>query len=332
MKLLYRALTACLLLASATALAEAGVSVVRVGSESADALAVARSLLRIPAFQLAELGTDDATRRRHVVEKFLVPELQGAAEARARGLDKRPQAADRMRELYSRAMDAELSRLVATEHPVTDADIQKYFDEHRERFEAPRRVRIWRIAVDNEELAKKIILEAQGAGGPARWRNLAREHSLDLATKLRDGDLGFVGPDGTTETPTLRVDPALFEAVDQLSDGQLLPRPLKLPTGISVLWRRGSLPALARTVAQEAPAIRTLLARERLEQARQNLLTDLRKQGLAAFDAELLETLPDAIFAPPAASAGATPVPSLPSAQPAPAGAVTPQPGERGTR
>jgi len=61
-----------------------------------------------------------------------------------------------------------------------------------------------------KQLAKRIIAESQGAGGPARWRNFARDNSLDAATKLRDGDLGFVRPDGSTETPQLRVDPLAF--------------------------------------------------------------------------------------------------------------------------
>ncbi|MDF3072280.1 MAG: peptidyl-prolyl cis-trans isomerase, partial [Polyangiaceae bacterium] len=272
----------------------------------------------------------DAARRRAVVEKLLVPELQGAAEARARGIDKKPRTADRIKELYARAMGAELARLTLTNDPVTDADVQKYFDEHRERFETPRRVRIWRILVNDEALAKKIIAESRGAGGPAKWRAFARDSSLDSATKFRDGDLGFVRPDGQTETPQLRVDPELFAAVDKLRDGELLAEPLRLASGIAVVWRRGSLPAISRTVAQEAPAIRTLLTRERQEGARKKLLSELRAQRVKLQDAHLLETLTDASFAPPGASAKS--LPPLPSATAAPAGAETPQPGDRGTR
>jgi hypothetical protein len=259
-----------------------------------------------------------------------VPELRGAAEARALGLDKRPRTADRIRELYARAMDAELARSAAEQSPVTDADVQKYFDDHRERFEVPRRVRIWRILVGDEALAKRIIAESQGAGGPAKWRSFARDDSLDAATKLRDGDLGFVRPDGSTETPQLRVDPALFAAVDGLADGAIAPEPLHVAAGFAVVWRRGSLPALTRTVAQESAAIRTLLTRERLEAARKSLLAELRRQRVKLLDVQLLETLPDSTFAPAASSARS--MPPLPSASPAPAGAETPKPGESGTR
>ena len=161
--------------------------------------------------------------------------------------------------------------------------------------------------VKDLELAKKIIADSQGAPGPAKWRNYASDNSLDTATKFRDGDLGFVRPDGSTETPQLRVDPALFAAVDKVQDGQIVPEPLQVQAGIAVVWRRGSLPAISRTVAQEAAAIRTLLTRQRLEAARQNLIAELRKQSLKAYDAQLLELLPDGMFAPPEGSARSLP-------------------------
>jgi len=331
MSKLYRFCALSLALASASAFAaDAPRPVLRAGSETADAAAVARALQRVPPFQLAALGADDAARRRAVVEQQLVPELQRAAEARARGIDKRPRTADRLRELYARAMEAELARRTAEQQPILEADVQKYFDEHRERFETPRRIRIWRILVNDEALAKKIIAESQGAPGPAKWRAFARESSLDTATKFRDGDLGFVRADGSTETPQLRVDPALFAAVEKLSDGQIAPEPLRLSSGIAVVWRRGTLPPISRTVAQEGPAIRTVLTRQRLEAARQALVAELRKASLSAYDTQLLELLPDATFAP--AEPPARPLPALPSGSPAPAGAAKPEPGERGTR
>jgi hypothetical protein len=322
-----RPLLMCSMLLGSVAFAADVPPVVRAGAETADAAAVSRALAQVPAFQLAALGATDSERRKVVVEKLLVPELLAAAEARALGLDKQPRTQDRLRELYAHAVESELARGVSA---VSDAEVQAYFDQHRERFEVPRRIRIWRILVADEALAKRIIGESRGAGGPAKWRNFARDSSLDAATKFRDGDLGFVRPDGSTETPQLRVDPALFAAVDKLADGELVPEPLQVQAGFAVVWRRGSLPAITRSVAQEAPAIRGVLARERLEAARRQLLDELRRQRVKLFDLQLLETLPDAMFAP--AEASARSLPPLPSSSPAPAGAETPKPGESGTR
>jgi hypothetical protein len=73
-----------------------------------------------------------------------------------------------------------------------------------------------------------------------------------------------------------------------------------------------------------------VLTRQRLEAARTQLLGELRKQRVKSLDAQLLETLPDATFAPP--SAAPSSLPPLPSASAAPAGAETPKLGESGTR
>src|SRR6266496_3235334 len=102
MRRFHRFSALALALASVSAFAaDSGAPVVSAGREAADAAAVARAFGRVPAFQLAELGPDAAARRHAVVERLLTPELRGAAEARAQGLDKQPRTADRLRELYS---------------------------------------------------------------------------------------------------------------------------------------------------------------------------------------------------------------------------------------
>jgi peptidyl-prolyl cis-trans isomerase C len=314
---------------SGPALAADG-ALLRVGPEQADAAAVARALERVPVFQLRELGTNDAERRRAVVERRLVPELRAAAEAKARGLHRKPEVQARVRELQARVFEEKLARDAALARPVTDAEVKQYFEQNRQRFDTPQRIRVWRILVKDEALARRIIAQAHGREGPKRWSDFAREHSLDTATKLRDGDLGFVRPDGSTEAPRVRVDPAIFKAVERLRDGEIAREPLAQGENFAVLWRRGSLPPVTRSLEQETSAIRTLLTRERREQARAELLSRLRKEHLEVHELGLLETLPDSAFempAPEVTAAKPQPSPTLPKAS-----AVTPTPGERGTR
>jgi peptidyl-prolyl cis-trans isomerase C len=144
---------------------------------------------------------------------------------------------------------------------------------------------------DDEALAKKIIEDSQGADGLKRWSQYARESSLDKATQLREGDLGFVHADGNTDAPTLRVDPALFAAADHLADGELAKQPLREGSHWAVIWRRGSQPAILRTVTQEGGSIRQVLERERLETARQALLRELRAKYVNKTNESLLDTV-----------------------------------------
>ncbi len=250
-----------LLLGASTVLAAAGKPVAQVGSESVSAEALTRRLAKIPDFQRAALGSTPDLLKRSVLQSELIPELLYAQEATRLKLDSQPGAQQRSRELLREAIERQIQKETAAQSPVTNDDIRGYFEANRGRFETPRRVHIWRILTDDEALAKKIIAESKGIDSVQRWSQFARDDSLDKATHLRNGDLGFVHPDGNTDTPTLRVDAALFAAADKLSDGELSPEPLKEGLHFAVIWRRGSIKGVTRTVAQEENSIRQVLER-----------------------------------------------------------------------
>ncbi|HKO46715.1 MAG TPA: peptidyl-prolyl cis-trans isomerase [Polyangiaceae bacterium] len=293
--------------------------VAHVGPAAITSEALSRRLLQIPDFQRAALADTPDKLKRAVLETWLVPELLYAQEAERLQLGRRPGVERRERELLRQAMDRELRAEAAQRSPVSTSEIQTYFEANRARFETPRRLHVWRILSDDEALAKKILAESKGVDGIQRWSQFARENSLDKATHLRNGDLGFIHPDGNTDTPTLRVDPALFSAADQLQDGELASEPFKEGGHFAVIWRRGSLKGTTRTLAQETGSIRQLLERQRLESARTELLATLRSKHLGQSNEALLESFafsPEGLPARAAASARA--------AHPAAAGSSVP--------
>ena len=318
---------AVLLLLSASAVFGADAKpVARVGKEAISADALTRRLARIPEFQRAALGDTPDKLKQAVLSTQLIPELLYAQEAERLELQEQPALRQRERERLREAMDRELRRESAAQTPVTSADIQAYFEANRSRFETPRRIHVWRILTDDEALAKKIIAESTGVDGVQRWSTFARDSSLDKATHLRNGDLGFVHPDGNTDTPTLRVDPALFTAAEPLADGELLPEPLKQGLHFAVIWRRGSMKAITRTLAQEEGAIRQVLERQRLELSRDELLGALRAKYVTASNEALLESFHFDSEGLPARQLEARP------AHPAAAGSNAPTQTERGER
>ncbi len=265
--------------------------IAKVGNETVSTADLSRRLARIPEFQRAALGDTPDKLKRQVLETLIVPDLLYAAEGARLKLGDRPSLRDREREILRQAMDHELRAQTARLAPVTGEDIKAYFEANRARFETPRRIRIWRILTDDEALAKKILEDSQGVDGLKRWSQYARESSLDKATQLREGDLGFVHADGNTDAPTLRVDPALFTSADHLADGELAKEPLREGSHWAVIWRRGSQSAILRTVAQEGGSIRQVLERERLEKARQDLLGELRTKYVSKTNESLLDTV-----------------------------------------
>jgi peptidyl-prolyl cis-trans isomerase C len=296
---------------------------VQVGTASVSVHAIEQRLAAVPDFQRRTFGKTPAEVRRHFVDALLVPELLYAEDARIRNLAATPRARLRIREALARAVGESL-RLEALAKETPDAELRAYYDANHDEYEKPERIRIFRILVDDEALATRILGEAAGSGGPLRWTELARDHSLDAATKLRSGALGFVLPDGRTDVPQVAVDPAIYAAASKVKDGELVPAPVKEGSHLAVVWRRGTLAKVSRPFEGERETIRALLARQRAERALAELREQLRKSELTDENPALLESLPP--DSPPAGSARPASTGSVEPAQP------IPKQSERGLR
>ncbi|HET9931046.1 MAG TPA: peptidyl-prolyl cis-trans isomerase [Polyangiaceae bacterium] len=281
--------------AAAAANADATAPVVRVGELSATGADITRRLSTLSAGQFAAYGGGAEVPRRYV-DEVVVPELAATLEARQRGVDKSPAYRDRERVALRQALEAALKADAIAKKPVTQEDIKAYFEANKARFEQPLAIRLWRILVDDEASAKRIIEQVKDAGSPAKWSELARDSSVDKATNLRQGDLGFVHADGGTDVPQVRVNPALFQAAKDLKDGAVVPTPVHEGAKFAVVWRRGSRPERTRTLEQERDSIRSLLERQRAEDARSSLLTELRQKYLREEHPELLDEIPEGMF------------------------------------
>ena len=270
-----------------------GPVVLTVGSTQLRVADVQSRLAALPAFQRRTLGETPDQIRKNFLHRVLVPELLHAVEAQRRGLGKQDAAvAARINEVLRQAMERALRDRLLREDPPTDEELERYYETNRARYQTPRRIRIWRILVSDEKLARQIIADAQGPNGVAKWSRYARRESKDKATAMRKGELGFVRPDGRTDVPRVRVDPALFAAADTVADGELVPDPVKEGDRFAAVWRRGSLPAVSRSLQQELPALRATLLRRKLQRALDGLVAELRKTHVTRFDESWLEHLP----------------------------------------
>ncbi|MDW8248691.1 MAG: peptidyl-prolyl cis-trans isomerase [Myxococcales bacterium] len=254
------------------------VVVARIGTTTITRGELERRMSKIPRIQLATLGSSEAEIRRNFLEKVVLREHLFSLGATDKKLAERPEVQLRLKENLRNALISQLRAQGADPQQIPAEEIARYYEANRDRFQGPERIQVWRILVATREEAQKILDEVKKPGGEARWKEIAREKSLDKATSERGGDLGFLAPDGHSHEVSVKADQALHAAASRLKDGEICPEPVQEEKQWAVLWRRGSQPAIRRPLELEAPAIRGLLARQKLETAVKEATEKLRKE------------------------------------------------------
>jgi peptidyl-prolyl cis-trans isomerase C len=263
--------------------------VVQVGRRTVSVSELERRWQALPAFQRHALGDSTQTRLLAFIDRWLVPDLlmeqveqshRDQSNARIRVLEK---------SVLQQVLVVRLRAQSETANPVTDADVTSYFESHRQQFDRPERLRLFRILMADEKSANELIQKLKNAPDFDTWRNMAREKSLDRATNMRGGELGFISADGKSDIVELQVDPALFAAAAHIKDGELARKPIREGDKFAVLWRRGHLAAESANLTSVDAAIRLHLKESRVRADYDALLSQLRNQYVRDLKPERLE-------------------------------------------
>jgi peptidyl-prolyl cis-trans isomerase C len=265
--------------------------VVKVGATAITASEIEQRLLSLPTFQLASLGQSADEIRRNAVEKIVVAEAVFAVAAAAKRIDERPAIRDKIVDVLRSARLGALAADLSANPDVGPEAVSRYYEENQARFESPERINVWRILCATRDDAAQILQALKAPRALDRWGDLARERSIDKATAMRGGDLGFLSADGVSTFPTVRADPALVDAARKVKDGAIVPDPIAEGTAFAVVWRRSTAPAVRRTLEQEAPAIRQLLVRQKVEQASRDLVANLRRAKAVEVHPEVVDAI-----------------------------------------
>ncbi|MBK8251787.1 MAG: peptidyl-prolyl cis-trans isomerase [Polyangiaceae bacterium] len=261
----------------------------RVGNRVVTAGELSRRIQSLPPFQLRMFGRTEEEIKRNFLEMVMVRDLllsQGAVDQK---LDEKEEVRDRVRATLRTAM-LQSMRLEAASTPVTDADVEKFYNDNIDKFRAPERIAIWRILVATQEEAAKVIDEMKKDGSVKHWNELAREKSLDKATNMRGGNLGYVAADGKTTEPALTVEPAIYEAAKALKDDlKMSPTPVKEGDKWAVIWRRQSMKAVERSLELEAPGIRQTIVHQRTEAKLKELRDSARNDRVRDVNLEMVD-------------------------------------------
>jgi peptidyl-prolyl cis-trans isomerase C len=268
-------------------------------------------LAALPPFQRATFGADAAAVRRAFLDQVLVPETLESLGAEGQKLGDQQPTSYALERARSQSVLRAIRARLGPESAIPMEDVEKYYDENRARYDTPERLQIWRILCKTKEEAQTVLDAAKKDPTPKQFGELAREHSVDKASNLRAGNLGFIAPDGTSNEPGLRVDVSIVHAAQGVHDGQFAPAPVPEGENYSVVWRKGTLAATKRPVDQVAAQIRDTLWKSRVKDEADKLTAALRAAKVHDLDESLLATLGptpsgDAGSAPHASAAAPT--------------------------
>jgi len=265
--------------------------VAKVGTRVFTISEVERRIATVPAFQLRYFGKSPEEIRRRFVEETLVKDALLVQGAEAEKLSDTIEVAERIRGVLRAALIKKITDEAEAAGPVTDEEVKAYYEANLSKYHAPPRIVLWRITLATREEAQSVIDKVKTDLSPKKWNEIAREQSLDKATNMRGGNLGFVEPNGTTSDPNLKVDAALVTAADKVKDGELVQEPVADDGKWSVVWRRQSMKAVDRPLEMEATQIRITLMRQRADKRVADTLAELRKKSVSETNADLLELL-----------------------------------------
>ncbi|MGZ3475415.1 MAG: peptidylprolyl isomerase, partial [Polyangiales bacterium] len=160
-------------------------------------------------------------------------------------------------------------------------------------------------AITADKAAAEAAL-AKVKADPTRegWPKIVSETSLDPNTKMSSGDLGFVSADAKTTEPKAVVPKEVATAAFALKDGEISAAPVQSTAGWHVIWRKGSVPPITRSLESETPTIRQLLWEQKRESTYKTLVERLRGTTKVEIDEELLPL--------PSVDVGPRPIPRQP--------------------
>lgn len=257
----------------------------------------AATLARMDPFERLRYQSPD--RRKLLLDELIDLELL-ADEARRRGLDQQPETQERVRQMLRDELLSRVRAEVPGPSEVSEADVRRYYDEHRDDFREPERRRVAHIALGSEAEARAVLEKAKQAS-PAEWGKLVAEKSRDPRSKPSAqgmppelaGDLGIVGPPGQPRGDNPQVPEPLRAAVFEIQElGGVLARPIAAGGAFHVVRMTGKTDARDRSFADAERSIRVALVQERIRAREAELQAELEKKYPVTIDEAQLAKIP----------------------------------------
>jgi peptidyl-prolyl cis-trans isomerase C len=246
-----------------------------------------------------------------------------AKEAERQGLDKDPEVQLTLRKIMVQKLVQRSFQDQGAGKELPEAELQKYYDEHKDEFNRPRKARVAAIVFNapagSPERAAKVAaarkalakVKAEEKKNPMVFQQAVAAFSEDAASKGVAGDLGFKSADELEKS----FGKELAQAAFALKPGEVS-GVIEGAQGVYLVRLAGVQEELSRSFDQVKAQINQKLSRERRTKEFDELVKKLRDEANVTVDDKALEAV--AVGGPPPAVPGA-PGPGMPMPMPAPA-------------
>jgi len=267
--------------------------VAKVGERTITLGDFARTLDRMDPFDRLRYQTKE--RRRELLQEMIDVELL-AQEARRRGLDKRPEVQDALRQLYRDALLQKVRDSLPPPGAISADEVKAYYEANAERYTEPERRRVSAIVMTSKAEAEKVLKLAQNVKSAAEWGDLFLKNSI-TAPKNRGandpvdlaGDLGIVGPPGDPKGGNAKVPEAVRAAVFAVpAVGQVAGAVIEADGKFFIARLSGQTAGHKRTLAEADRTIRVAILQQRLAELEQKLDEELRAKFPVQIDEKVL--------------------------------------------
>lgn len=210
---------------------------------------------------------------RLIVKKLLLK------EAKKENVDKEKSFQEKLEDIKEQLIIEQLlKKKVSAELNFSDADLEKYYEEHKEEFKRGQEIDTRQIVVRTEPEAKE--LEAKIAKGED-FADLARKYSVDPAAKTTGGDIGY-HPRGTL-IPEYEAAAFALTKVGQVS------KPVKTQLGYHIIKLEGTRTGTYVPFAEVKEFIRQKMTQEKQNEALQKYIEDLKKSARILINDDMLK-------------------------------------------
>jgi len=253
---------------------EQGEVVARYGDETLTSGELVVELQRLPQRSRALM---DAEARKRFVENYVLNDLlyeEGVRE----GLANDPDIERQVNDLRRRLVVQRVVRKLQDMPPVTDEQVQAYYDANPDRYSTTT-IKARHILVKDEDKARE--LRAQLVEQPDTFAEVAKANSADSASARKGGDLGFFGhgrmvPEFETAAFALRTPGEISEVV-------------KTPYGYHVIQLEERREGQPKPFDQVKEQIRATLRNEALQERTKGFYDQLKQQSNLTIDEVVLE-------------------------------------------